>query len=55
MNISITDNGRGFGTMQIRDSLGMGIVDGLVEQINGNYTYSGEKGSQFHLQFDLYN
>ena len=53
MNISIIDDGRGFGNMQIRDSLGMGIIDGLAEQINGNYTYSGENGSQFHLQFNI--
>ena len=53
MTILITDNGRGFGTMQIRDSLGMGIIEGLVQQINGQYTYNGENGSHFQLSFNL--
>ena len=53
MNISITDDGKGFGKMQIRDSLGMGIIEGLVEQINGDYSYLGENGSQFNLSFNI--
>lgn len=53
MRIQITDNGKGFGEMQIRESLGMSIVDGLVEQINGTYSYSGTDGGNFQLQFDI--
>jgi len=53
MDIIITDNGKGFGNMEIRDSFGMGIIDGLIEQINGVYLYSGGNGSRFELSFDL--
>jgi two-component sensor histidine kinase len=53
MTIVIADDGKGFGKMQIRDSLGMGIIDGLIEQINGDYSYSGENGSQFNLSFNI--
>lgn len=53
MTISITDNGKGFGKMEIRDSLGMGIIDGLVQQINGDYTYTGENGSNLYLQLNI--
>lgn len=53
MTIVITDDGKGFVKMQISDSLGMGIIDGLIEQINGDYSYSGENGSQFNLSFNI--
>jgi len=53
MEIYITDNGKGFGTMQIRDSLGMGIIDGLVQQINGDYTYEGSNSSNFYLKLNI--
>ncbi len=53
MEIYITDNGRGFGAMQIRDSLGMGIIEGLVQQINGDYSYEGSNGSNFYLKLNI--
>ena len=53
MTIVIADDGKGFVKMQISDSLGMGIIDGLIEQINGDYSYSGKNGSQFNLSFNI--
>lgn len=53
MKIKITDNGNGFGEMQIRDTFGMGIIEGLVQQINGTYTYEGSSGSSFHLTLNI--
>lgn len=53
LEIFISDNGRGFGNMQIRDSFGMGIIDGLVQQIEGTYSYEGSNGSNFYLKLDI--
>lgn len=53
MEINISDSGKGFGKMQIRDSLGMGIIDGLVQQINGTYIYDGSYGSNFQLTLNI--
>lgn len=53
MVIDIDDNGIGFANMKVRDSFGMGIIEGLAEQINAEYFYRGENGSHFWLKLDL--
>ena len=53
LEINITDNGKGFGVMEIRDSFGMGIIEGLADQINATYSYEGKNGSSFSLTLTL--
>ena len=53
MVIDIDDNGIGFANMKVRDSFGMGIIEGLAEQINAEYYYRGENGSHFWLKINL--
>jgi two-component sensor histidine kinase len=53
MEVNIKDSGKGFGKMKIRDSLGMGIIDGLVQQINGTYFYEGSNESHFNMKLNI--
>ncbi len=53
LTITIHDDGIGFSLLPINDSLGMSIVDGLVAQINGNYSFTGEDGSTFKMSVSL--
>jgi len=53
--LTIKDNGSGFKEKTTSpDSLGMEIISGLVEQLNGKYSYksAGNRGSVFSLEFD---
>lgn len=54
VRLSITDNGKGF-KMQSDENefLGMEIINGLVEQLNGISHYTGGNGSEFELRFKI--
>lgn len=51
--LSIKDNGHGFNKSVIpKNSIGMDILGGLVEQINGTYKFtSNEKGTNYKISF----
>ncbi|MCD6069132.1 MAG: hypothetical protein K0S33_3958 [Bacteroidetes bacterium] len=50
--LTIRDDGPGFTrTSSDAISLGMDIIDGLVEQIEGKYRFENDKGSVFILEF----
>jgi two-component sensor histidine kinase len=52
--LTISDNGIGFNLANFRsDSLGMEIIRGLVEQLSGEYSYTGNTGTTFSLTFSL--
>lgn len=53
LEVYISDNGIGFYEQKVEDSFGMGIIDGLVQQINGKYTYDGSNGSNFTMELPL--
>lgn len=53
LTITVHDDGIGFSELPTNDSLGMSIIDGLVSQINGNYSYTGEDGSTFKMSLSL--
>jgi len=51
--INITDNGIGFDSENISESAqGLGIVDGLAEQIDATYTINGQNGTDFKLNME---
>jgi two-component sensor histidine kinase len=50
--LTIRDDGPGFTKTETENiSLGMDIIDGLVEQIEGKYRFENNKGSVFILEF----
>ena len=51
--LTITDNGHGFDkTIIPKNSIGMDILGGLIEQIDGTYNLaSDKKGTQFKISF----
>ena len=51
--MTVYDDGIGFTQLPLNDSLGMSIVDGLVSQINGTYSYIGEDGSTFKMRVSI--
>ena len=52
--LNVSDNGSGFNLANFRpDSLGMEIIKGLVEQLSGEYSYTGSNGTEFRLTFAL--
>ena len=53
LTITVYDDGIGFSQLPTNDSLGMSIVDGLVSQINGTYSYTGADGSTFKMSVSL--
>lgn len=55
IRLIISDNGNGFSNQKEEEKsyLGMEIINGLVEQLDGIYDYSREKGSKFELTFRL--
>ncbi|MDZ4750997.1 MAG: histidine kinase dimerization/phosphoacceptor domain -containing protein [Flavobacteriales bacterium] len=51
LEMIIRDNGKGFSPDQVHsDSLGIEIIKGLVEQVDGEYTYNGKSGTTFMLK-----
>lgn len=54
VQLIILDNGNGFNPNIIHsDSLGMEIIKGLVEQLNGDYSFINNDGTTFNLSFSL--
>lgn len=51
--LTIGDNGSGFDIEAARAkyTLGMEIIDGLIEQIGGTLTYNGKSGSSYEIKF----
>ena len=51
--LSIKDNGKGFNETSIKeDSLGIEIIKGLVEQLNGQFNFINHCGTVFSLSFE---
>ena len=55
LRFSICDDGLGFDLTDkiTEESLGMSLIDGLVQQIDGEYEYNNEGGCAFRMQFSL--
>lgn len=50
-NLTIADNGKGIGCCLSSASFGIDILDGLVEQLNGNIEYINQDGLSVRLTF----
>jgi two-component sensor histidine kinase len=55
VNLSINDDGIGMNMNKeaISESIGIDILEGLVDQIDGKYTFSINRGTHFKLTFNL--
>ncbi len=53
VKLIIADNGPGFDFEEMRDTVGLEIVQGLVHQLSGEMDYSGENGSRFEITLSL--
>ncbi len=54
VSLRISDNGSGLNSeTKKEESLGMEILKGLIEQIEGRYSFSNDKGTIFLLEFYL--
>lgn len=54
VSLRITDNGSGLNPeLRKEESLGMEILKGLIEQIEGRYSFSNDKGTIFSMEFYL--
>lgn len=53
LSVHISDDGIGFDEKTLEDSFGMGIIDGLIQQINGSYTYNGSNGTKFDMELAI--
>jgi len=52
--LKISDNGVGFApSRNVKNSMGMEILEGLVEQINGVHLFENAGGTRFTLEFPL--
>jgi two-component sensor histidine kinase len=49
--MTYSDNGSGFKTSLSKDGLGMEIINGLVGQLHGNITVTGEHGFNAEIAF----
>lgn len=55
--LTIEDNGNGFDYSDKKDSFGLGLIDALVDQIDGEFEFNSNNGSCFKLKLyekDLY-
>jgi PAS domain S-box-containing protein len=54
ITLIVKDSGCGYSPSSVNhaDSLGLDIYTGLVEQINGNATYTNDKGSEHRIVFE---
>lgn len=53
-NLRVVDNGPGYDFSKAiqNNSLGLSLIDGLTDQLDGKYTFhSDDKGTTFHLKF----
>lgn len=53
VQLSISDNGNGFDFSHKAETLGMEIVEGLVEQLDGSIQYDNTTGTSFVVTFKL--
>ncbi|MBL7930636.1 MAG: GAF domain-containing protein [Bacteroidia bacterium] len=54
VKLKIGDNGSGLNsTIRKEESLGMEILKGLIEQIEGRYSFSNDRGTVFTMEFYL--
>jgi two-component sensor histidine kinase len=55
VNLTINDDGIGMNLNKdvLSESIGIDILEGLVEQIDGKYAFTVNKGTQFKLTFSL--
>jgi two-component sensor histidine kinase len=51
--LQLYDNGEGFNYYQHNETLGLEILQGLVEQLSGTIHYNGTAGSEFEIRFGL--
>ena len=49
--LQIKDNGKGLPSELDSGSLGMTLIDALVQQLEGEYSYGSENGTTFEMQF----
>ncbi|MBD3638203.1 MAG: PAS domain S-box protein [Crocinitomicaceae bacterium] len=51
--ITISDYGKGFNleTEMDKDSMGLSLIDGLAQQLDGKYSYDFQHGTEFNLVF----
>jgi len=53
VRLQLCDDGEGFDYEQEKETLGLEILQGLVEQLSGTITYDGSAGSHFEITFEL--
>lgn len=53
LQLDISDNGIGMQNHTKQEQLGMDIINGLVDQLDGKYTYHGTDGTHFSLTLPL--
>lgn len=51
--LTVKDNGIGFDSQTIKQGMGSRLVRGVVNQLNGTYTFDGSSGATFVAELDL--